>query len=84
MFEIWRHVGSGARYLVVVRDGMVNLAAGPLRWGEDPCRVLETHSNQEHNPMALLHIRRAPQEYVREYTTDRDGRAVPVEPPPTS
>ena len=41
--------------------------------------MLETHSNQDHNAMALLNMRDAPEAYVREYTTDRPyGRAMPV------
>jgi hypothetical protein len=84
MFEIWRHVRSGERYLVVVRDGMVNVAAGPLSERQDPREVLATHSNQQHNPRALLHMRRAPQEYVREYTSAADGSVVSAgdAPPP--
>jgi hypothetical protein len=80
MFEIWRHRGSGERFLVVVRAGRVNVAAGPLPPGEDPRRVLETHGCQAHNPPALLHMRRVPQAYARECTTDERGRAVPVAP----
>ncbi len=76
MFEIWRHIESGARYLVLVRDGKANVAAGPLASYDDPRLVLETHGNQHHNPHALLHLRRAPHDYEREYTTDKDGRAV--------
>ena len=30
MFEIWQHIQSGRRYLVVVRDDQVWVAAGPL------------------------------------------------------
>jgi hypothetical protein len=80
MFEIWRHRTSGERFLVAVRDGRVNVAAGPLPPGKDPRRVLETHGCQAHNPLALLDIRRTPGAYAREYTTDRRGRAVPVTP----
>jgi hypothetical protein len=78
VYEIWRHIQSGDRYLVVVRQGTVNVAAGPLWPTDDPKRVLEEHGNQQHNPWALLGMRRAPQEFVREYTTDRDGRAIAV------
>jgi hypothetical protein len=78
VFEIWRHRGSGKRFLVVVRDGQVNVAAGPLLSDDDPREVLETHGNQAHNPRVLLSMRRAPEAYVREYTTNRRGQAVPV------
>jgi hypothetical protein len=54
------------------------VAAGPLRAGEDPRTVLERHSNQSHNPDALLYLRKAPEDYAREYTIDKQGRAVPV------
>jgi len=81
MFEIWRHTDTGERYLVVVRDGVVNVAAGPLLPHEDPHRVLETRSNQHHNALALLEMRRSPWQYRREYTTDEHGRAVPVPDP---
>jgi hypothetical protein len=80
MFEIWRHPGSGERFLVVVREGQVNVAAGPLSSDDDPREVLETHGNQAHNPRVLLNMRRAPQAYVREYTSNRRGQAVPVVP----
>jgi hypothetical protein len=80
MFEIWRHRTNGQRFLVVVRDGQVTVAAGPLPPSDDPRRVLETHGTQAHNPLALLDMRRAPRAYVREYTTDKHGRAVPVAP----
>jgi hypothetical protein len=50
MFEIWRHRASGERFLVVVRDGRVTVAAGPLPPGDDPRRVLETHGCQAHQP----------------------------------
>jgi len=80
MFEIWRHRGSGERFLVVVRDGMVNVAAGPLAPGDDPRRVLETRGNQNHNPHALLHMRRVPGAYLREYTRNQRGQAIPVVP----
>jgi hypothetical protein len=80
MFEIWRHRGSGERFLVVVRDGQVNVAAGPLLSDDDPRQVLETHGNQAHNPLVLLNMRRAPEAYAREYTTNRRGHAVPAVP----
>lgn len=83
MFEIWRHRATGERYLVVVRDGQVNVAAGPLGAHDDPRRVLATHGNQNHNPMALLDLRRSPRAYVREYTTDRAGQVVAVADPTT-
>ena len=76
MFEIWRHVRSGERFLVVVRDGVVNVADGPLRAWQDPHEVPETRGNLEHNPRALLHMRRAPHEYVGEYTTGGDGSVI--------
>jgi hypothetical protein len=79
VFEIWRHLATGDRYLVVVRDGMASVAAGPLLPTDDPRRVLATHGNQRHNPWALLRMRHAPQEFAREYTAGRDGRAVAVE-----
>jgi hypothetical protein len=47
----------------------------PLQPYEDPRRVLEQRSNQEHNPQALLLMRRRRQDFVREYTTDRGGPA---------
>ena len=75
-FEIWCHIDSGERYLVVVRGGAATVAAGPLAPRDDPRRVLETHANQNHNAWALLDMRKAPQDYVREYTTGPDGRAV--------
>jgi len=78
VFEIWRHIASGERYLVLVRAGQVDVAAGPLPPGDDPGVVLERHANQRHNPTALLHIRRAPHEYAREFTTDAQGRAIAV------
>ena len=78
MFAIWRHSGSGDRYLVAVRDGVVNVAAGPLGADEDARVALEQRTNQHHNPRALLDLRKFPEEYVREYTTDTQGRAVPV------
>ncbi len=78
MFEIWRHIASGARYLVVVRGGVVNVAAGPLTPDQEPRATLERHLNQHHNPQALLDLRKYPEDYVREYTTDKQGRAVPV------
>ncbi len=78
MFEIWRHITSGDRYLVAVRRGVVNVAAGPLTLGQEPRITLERHANQNHNPQALLHIRQAPHAYVREYITDKEGHAIPV------
>ena len=78
MFEIWQHLPSGQRYLVVVRSGHVNIAAGPLAPEDDPRRVLETHGNQAHNPGALLDIHHHPDAYRREYTTVPDGCAVRV------
>lgn len=79
-FEIWRHRTSGERYLVAVRDGQVSVAAGPLRPDQEPRDTLERHANQAHNPQALLHIRRVPHAYAREYTTDAHGRAIEVAP----
>ena len=76
MFEIWRHRESGERYLVVVRDGTVNAAAGPLGDAHDPRRVLEAQANQHDNPWALLHMRHAPEDYEREYTTSWSGHAI--------
>jgi hypothetical protein len=78
VFEIWQHLESGERYLMVIRGGIVEVAAGPLRAWDDPRWVLETHRNQEHTARALLHMRRAPHEYAREYTTGPDGGAVHV------
>jgi len=78
MFEIWRHTATGQRFLVVVRNDRVMVAAGPLGVDDDPRRVLETHGNQNHNPQALLHMRREPEAYAREYTIDRSGHAVAV------
>ena len=78
MFEIWQHTESGRRYLVITRGGMVTVAAGPLGAHDDPRRVLETHGNQNHNPQALIDIRRTPAAYRREYTTDTNGHAVEV------
>jgi len=63
---------------------VVNVAAGPLGPHEDPRTTLAGHLNQNHNPQALLHLRRAPGEYAREYTTDKQGRAVPVTDQPLS
>jgi hypothetical protein len=79
VFEIWRHIATGERYPVAVREGTANVAAGPLRAEDDPRCVLETHGNQRHNPRALMRMRHAPQEFVREYATGRDGRAIAVE-----
>jgi len=78
MFEIWQHLASGRRYLVVVRQGYVSVAAGPLHPSDDPRRVLGTHGNQEHDPRVLLDMHHHPDAYRREYTTDPDGRAVRV------
>ncbi len=78
MFEIWRHRASGERYLVLVRDGAPNVAAGPLGADEDPRTTLERHANQHHNARALLDLRRNPRAYIREYATDEEGRAVPL------
>jgi hypothetical protein len=61
-----------------MRDGMVNVAAGPLSPHEDPVQVLETHSNQNHNALALLDMRRRPAAYLREYTTGPNREAVAV------
>ena len=78
MFAIWGHRSSGERFLVVIGDGQVNVAAGPLLDGDDARQVLETHGNQAHNPLVLLDIRRVPKAYVREYATDKRGQALPV------
>ena len=80
MFAIWRHRSSGERFLVVIGDGQVNVAAGPLLDGDDARQVLETQGNQAHNPLVLLDMRRVPQAYVREYTIDKRGQAVPAVP----
>jgi len=76
MFEIWRHVDSGERFLVIVLGGVPTMAAGPLRPHEDPRLVLATRAHPGHNARALLGMRRAPGEYVREYASDRPGRVV--------
>jgi hypothetical protein len=76
MFEIWRHITTGQRYLVVCRENRATAAAGPLPEFQDPVRVLEQHGNQEHNPYALLDMRRSPESYVREYGLDRRGHAI--------
>ncbi len=76
MFEIWEHVPSRRRYLIVVRDDQVWVAAGPLDPTDDPRRVLETRGNPPPNSKALLQMHRAPEAYRREYTTGADGRAV--------
>jgi hypothetical protein len=76
MYEIWRHLDGGARYLVLVRAGRATAAAGPLRPHEDPRRVLAERANRAPNPRALFHMRRAPGEYVREYARRRPGRVV--------
>jgi hypothetical protein len=73
MFEIWRHIATGRRYLVVCRDGRATAAAGPLREIEDPIHILEAHGNPSRNPHALLEMRKSPQNYVREYVQDRRG-----------
>jgi hypothetical protein len=78
MFEIWQHRGTGERYLVVYREGVVSVAAGPLRPYEDPIRVLETQSNQNHNPRALLAMHQQPGAYRREYSRDHHGVVRPV------
>ena len=80
MFEIWRHAVSGERFLVVVREGAATVAAGPLAAHDDARYILETHGNQNHNPWALLGMRRAPEEYIREYARDRHGHIVALEP----
>jgi hypothetical protein len=74
--EIWRHEFTGKRCLVVVRDGLVTVAAGPLWPGDDPRLVVATHGNQELNPRALLHMNQARNEYVREYVRERKGTIV--------
>ena len=76
MFEIWRHRARGERYLVVVVDGRATAAAGPLASDDVPRAVLAQHANQHHNPSALLHMRKVPHEYAREYASDRPGRVV--------
>ena len=76
MFEIWRHRGTGERFLVAYHFGIANAAAGPLRPGEDPPKVLETRSNQNHNVQALLEMRAHPEDYEREYGKDKSGKAV--------
>ena len=81
MFEIWQHIESGQRYLVVVRDDQAWVAAGPLDPSDDPGYVLETRDNQQPNSQALLQMHRAPAGYRREYTTGVDGRAVRVSTP---
>lgn len=78
MFEIWRHRRSGERYLVAYHFSKVNACAGPLRAYEDPVKVLETHSNQNHNTMVLLAMRANPEDYQREYWQDEDGKVVRV------
>ena len=83
MFEIWRHVDSGERFLVMVLAGLATAAAGPLQPHEDPRRVLATRAHQGHNARAMLTMRQAPGDYVREYASDRPGRvvALPDAPP---
>jgi hypothetical protein len=78
MLEIWRHVDSGERYLVVIVHGVVSAAAGPLSPWEDPRWVLETRGNQRHNAQALLHMRRWPGEYLAEYRLNEKRRATPI------
>ena len=82
MFEIWQHIASGARYLVVVHAGVVSVAAGPLQPWEDSRETLETHGNQHHNPWALLDMRKTPQAYRRTYTTRADGQVIAVSDTP--
>jgi hypothetical protein len=78
VFEIWRHVASGARYLVVVRDDQVTVAAGPLNPDDDPRLVVAGRTNQQHNPRALLHIRKTPLEYEREYASVQPGHVAAI------
>jgi hypothetical protein len=78
MFEIWRNTESGERYLVIVHDGRVLVAAGPLEAHEDARQVLERRANQHHNPWAVMDMQHRPTVYQREYTSDRRGRAIPV------
>jgi hypothetical protein len=58
--EIWRHCSIGEWFLVLVRDGRANVAAGPLTSADDPRRLLEARGNQAHNPSVLLNMRRVP------------------------
>jgi hypothetical protein len=76
MFEIWRHIASGQRYLVRYHTDKVHTAAGPLRADDNPVRVLETRDNRAQNPKVLLHMQKAPGAYEREYTTGEGGRVV--------
>jgi hypothetical protein len=78
MFEIWQHAPTGRRYLVALHGTQVLAVAGPLHPWEDAARVLERHSNQDHNAQAMLDIRRHPHDYRRVYTTGKDKRAVAV------
>jgi hypothetical protein len=80
-FEIWRHRETGQRYLVSWRSGVAQVAAGPLDPGEEAAHVLETHSNQHHIVFPLLDMRQHPEAYLREFVTDEDGHAVPLEDP---
>lgn len=65
---------------MVVGSGGVTVAAGPLVADDAPRHVLEVHANPHHNPSALLDMRKAPQNYAREYTTDAQRNAVAVSP----
>ena len=75
-FEIWWRRGSGERYLVVVRDGTVWVAAGPLAAHADPRAILARHGNQHHNVSALMDMRRTPGHYLREDTSNVPGEVV--------
>jgi hypothetical protein len=77
MFEIWRHILTGRRYRVVSRNGRATAAAGPLPEFQDPAWILEQHGNQDHNPHALLDMRKSPGNYAREYYLDPRGKARP-------
>ena len=83
-FEIWQHRASGERYLVAVRNGVVNVAAGPPGHHDDPATVLETHGNQHHNALALLDMRRNPNDYRSEYMVGTDYHAVRIKDTPPS
>ena len=82
MFEIWRHVDSGERFLVLFLAGLATAAAGPLQPHEDARRVLATRAHQVHNAGALLTMRRAPGEYMREYASARPAPLARVGLPP--
>jgi hypothetical protein len=82
MFEIWRHVATGERYLVALHDHQVLAAAGPLMASEDPVQTLASHANQRHNPRALLAMTKARDDDVREYTSTLFGHVVQVPDPP--